>query len=135
MDVSLLGTQATSALMTVFFINWLKKLESVPWVNYQSSRVSHLLSIVISGLATIGIHVSFANGTLTVTGLTLATIIPGLWHWAQQYIMTKGWYTMLQSRLGPPPQPPFAMTMASGAAGNPSIVPLPGSLVGGTKVP
>lgn len=102
-----LGQQIPIGLVLVFFQNWIKQQSWFPWVNYQSAKMNNIFAIVVSGLATLGLHISH-TGTFTDGGTVLLTfpaytvILQGLWHWAQQYALSKGLYTGLSKQLNPP---------------------------------
>jgi len=99
--------QLPIGLVLVFVQNWLKGQSWFPWLNYQSTKANHAFAIITTGLATFGIHISH-TGTFVSGGSVLLTfpagtvILAGLWHWIQQYAVTKGVYTGLQSQLNPP---------------------------------
>ncbi len=106
---TLLGQQLPWAFALVYFQNYLKKQKWFPWLTYESTRMNHVISVLLTGLATLGVHTvhtgSFlAGGSLTITWPALAVVFAGLGHWLQQWIMTKVAYTALQSKLNPVPQ-------------------------------
>lgn len=105
--ISLLGQQVPIALVLVFLQNWLKQQKWFPLLTYQSARMNHLAAIILSGLATVGIHEThtgsmLAGGTLTIVVPPITVVLAGAWHWLQQYIVTKTGYVLLQSQLNPP---------------------------------
>lgn len=112
----LFGQQIPLGLVLVFVQNWLKKQSWFPWLNYTTPRANHLFSVALSGLTTVGIHIAH-TGSLS-TGGTLAISFPsgmlmlaGIWHWIQQYIVTKTSYALLQDKLNPVrAQQPTAVT-------------------------
>lgn len=99
--------QLPIGLVLVFVQNWLKQQRWFPWLNYQSVRANHAFAIFATGLATFGLHISH-TGSFTQGGSILLTfpagtvILAGLWHWLQQYAVTKGIYTGLSTQLNPP---------------------------------
>lgn len=86
------GTQMAVAGIISLVLGWLKKSKYFPWITAESSKVNRAAMIVLSGLATLGIHFSYSAGTLLISGLSLATIGAGLWHWTVQAFVTHGWY-------------------------------------------
>jgi hypothetical protein len=106
---SLLAQQLPWALMLVYFQNWLKAQSWFPLLTYESKRMNHYFSIVMSGLTTLGITIThtgnpMTGGTVIISLPSMAALVSGLGHWLTQYIMTKTAYTALQSQLNPPSQ-------------------------------
>lgn len=97
----LLGAKATTALVIVYFINWLKHSKWFPFITRETTRLNHLLAVALTGAGAIGIHATFSHDThtLVISGLSLASILPAAANWCQQYVMTKVGYNLLQSRL------------------------------------
>lgn len=93
------GTQVAAAAIITALINWLKKSPYFPWLNQESAKLNRFIAFVLSGLATLGIHAqwSSANHSLLITGLTLATIGAGAWHWLVQFLYTHGWFKATSS--------------------------------------
>jgi len=102
-----LDQQLPLGLILVFIQNWAKQQKWMPWLTYQTTRTNHLVSILLTGLATLGLHTSHTGsfvqgGSLLITWPAGTVLIAGLWHWAQQYAVTKGLYTGLSNQLNPP---------------------------------
>ena len=114
--LTLFGQQIPLGLVLVFVQNWLKKQSWFPLISYDSARANHLFSIVLTGLTTIGIHIAHtgsfsAGGTISITLPPAMVILYGIWHWIQQYIVTKTSYAFLQDKLNPvKAQQPSAVT-------------------------
>lgn len=87
-------TQVTAAAVVSFLIAFLKKQSWFPWISTETEKINRVAAIVLSGLASLGIHAHFSHesGILTVTGLTLTTVAVGLWHWVTQFALTHGWF-------------------------------------------
>ena len=104
---ALLVQQVPFSLVLVFFQNWLKQQKWFPVLNFEATklnaRLNHWFAIIASGAATLGIHFTFNSERheLLITGLSLATIGAGAWHWLTQYILTKASYTALKGQLNP----------------------------------
>jgi len=119
--ITLLGQQVPVALLLVYFQNWAKKQSWFPWLTYESKRANHLAAIALSGLATIGISVSHTGGpvnggTIILHMPPLAVLITSLYHWLQQYILTKTSYSVLQTQLNPiTSQPPIPVVVVPGS--------------------
>src|SRR5690242_18683748 len=90
-----LTQQVPSGVLLVFLQDWLKRQKWFPWVNYEAGKANHFLAIALTGLTSVGIHVTH-TGTFTQGGAVLiawpasTVLFAGLWHWAQQYGITKG---------------------------------------------
>jgi hypothetical protein len=115
--VSILGQQIPVALVIVYLQNWIKKSD-IPWLTYESSRLNHIASILLSGIGTFGLAIAHtgsfaAGGTLIITFPSSTVFFTSLWHWLSQYILTKTGYHLLQPQLNPSteqtPQPVVVM--------------------------
>lgn len=101
--LSLFSNQAFASFAIVYGLNYLKKSKWFPLLSYETSKLNHAAMLVVSGLASVGIHLSYSRGTLTITGLSVATILAGVVHWVQSYLATRVTYDMLKSKLDPLP--------------------------------
>lgn len=101
---TLIAQQIPIGLVLVFLQNFLKQQKWFPLIGYQSARANHIFSIVVTGLATLGVHFSYSaiDHTLVITGLAWTPVLTAAWHWIQQYAITKGLYTGLAQQLNPP---------------------------------
>jgi hypothetical protein len=101
---ALIAQQGVIGLMLVFVQNWLKQQKWLPFIDYKTTKVNHLVALATTGAATLGIHAqwSAANHTLLITGLAWQTVLTAAYHWLQQFAITKGLYTGLQGQLNPP---------------------------------
>jgi hypothetical protein len=89
-----IGTQVAAAAIISFVLNWLKKSSWFPWITAETTKLNRFMAILLSGLASVGIHFqwSSANHSLLITGLSLGTILLFLWHWFVQFVYTHGWF-------------------------------------------
>jgi hypothetical protein len=92
--MDILSSQVTAAAVVSFLIAFLKKQSWFPWLTTETDKLNRVVAIVLSGLASVGIHASFnhAAGQLVITGLTLTSVAQGLWHWGTQFALTHGWF-------------------------------------------
>jgi len=99
--LNILGQQVPIALLLVVFQDWVKRQSWFPWLTYEKDRANRVFALVATGLATVGIHMNLntVGHTLTITWPALPVFLLGLWHWAQQYVLTKVSYKALQPRL------------------------------------
>lgn len=107
--ISLLGQQVSVGLVLVYLQNWLKKTKFFPWLSYESTKLNHVVAVVLAGLATWGISIShtgsvMAGGTLTISLPALPMLATTAWHWGTQYVFSKTAYTVLQTQLNPATQ-------------------------------
>src|SRR5208282_6730525 len=88
------GSSLAAAAVISYIINGMKKsnLPMFAWISEDTPKVTRFIAIVMSGLATIGVHMSYSGGTLVVTGLTATIVLTGLWHWGVQFAYTHGWF-------------------------------------------
>lgn len=90
MDIS---TQVGVAALVSLGIQWAKQSSWFPWLTTETDKLNRGAAVALSGLASIGIHVSHpAAGSWLVEGVTIATIAPALWHWFIQFLYTHGIY-------------------------------------------
>jgi hypothetical protein len=82
-EFSIFGTQFTASTVIVFLGHVMEKW--FPRTATWPATAKRLGYWIVAGFTAVGVHASFtaATGTLVVTGLTLATILHGLWHWVQ----------------------------------------------------
>lgn len=99
--VALFGNKAIMSLMIIYLMNWLKGSKLFPWFTFETQRLNHLLAILLTGFASLGIHFVWDSHahSLMIQGLMWSTILPALWHWVQQYVLTKAGYHLLQDKL------------------------------------
>ena len=76
MGNEVLDTLSASAI-SVAIIQWLKNTKLIPFMDQHTSGINRIVAWVMAFLAGTGIHYQFdhATGTLTLTGLTVATIL------------------------------------------------------------
>lgn len=88
------GSSLAAAAVISYLIGMMKSSNwpVFAWISTQTPAVTRMVAIVLSGLATVGIHASFSNHTLVVTGLSATVILTGLWHWGVQFAYTHGWF-------------------------------------------
>lgn len=62
------------------------------WISRETPAVTRAVAIVLSGVASVGVHWTYSSGTLVVSGLSASAILTGLWHWGVQFAYTHGWF-------------------------------------------
>lgn len=93
------GTQIAAAAIISFFVNFLKGSKFFPGITAETGKLNRVLAILLSGMAAIGIHARYSSTdhTLLFTGLSLTTVLYGLWHWIVQALYVHGWYKATSS--------------------------------------
>lgn len=94
------GTQFTLSALSVALIQYAKKSDSkyFRWINNQSDKVNHVVSLVLSFANAIGVHWVWSHGsaagayTLSFTGLTLAGIGTGIWNVTKVFVLNETIY-------------------------------------------
>jgi len=128
--VALVGAKGMTALGAIYFINWMKKSPWFKWIGYETPVITHWVSAAISVLAGVGVHVQFSGGTLAISGLSLAVLIPAVKSAVTQYLTTKVGYHLLQDKINPTvaipvqpePQPVPSQTRDKSVASKPNGV-------------
>lgn len=79
----------TSAAIVVYLIQWLKRASWVPWLTPETTTLSRIVSAILAAGSAIGLHVAYdsAGGVLTVTGLTVGSLLHGVWEWLNQFAL------------------------------------------------
>ena len=87
MDQSLQNQLILNAII-VGLMQHLKNSKWFPWLHAESEKLNRWVAIILAGLASLGVHSNFdrASGVLTITGLTTATIVPGIYNWIVSFI-------------------------------------------------
>lgn len=95
-----LQTNVAVAAVLSFLMQKLKSSRFCPWMTAETAKLNRIVAIVLSGLATLGIHVvcSKVNHSCTVTWVDWTTIVGGLWQWLAQFVVTHGWYKITTSK-------------------------------------
>ena len=93
--------QGTSASVIVYGLRLLEYWS--PWIAGWPARAKILLASLGAVGSAIGIHYTFSveEGTLVVTGLTLAGLVHGLGHAAQQYAAQQILHDLTKSKGAP----------------------------------
>lgn len=108
----LLVNQAMISAMIAYGIEFLKKTKYFPWITAESAKLNRGLAVAVTGLAAAGIHMTYAGGILTITGLTWWSLAHGLWDWVRSFLVTQVAYDGLiapnQKPAPAAPAPPVA---------------------------
>ena len=91
--------QLSARAVIVFILQWLKNQSWFPWLSEKTDNLNRSVAVILSGLAAAGIHMTFDTeaGTLTVTGLTLATVVTGGWAWLKSYASQEMIYRIVKA--------------------------------------
>ncbi len=92
MDSGFLITAGGTAVVTSIFLQWMKKSQlwcfSFIGTDKRFEKANLWFSIFVAFITSIGIGYKYdaAAGTLLITGLTVAGIEHGVWHWFVQWV-------------------------------------------------
>ncbi len=78
----------TSAGLVVYGIERLKALPALRWISQDTTRLNAWLNIIAAAAVSFGINYQYdpTSGTLTITGLTLASITSSAYELAKQWV-------------------------------------------------
>lgn len=97
METELISSQLAFAYATSAVMEWLKHQKWFPLLDKEAKVLNRLFAVVASFIVAVGIHWTFdsSQGTLVITGLTLAGVGHGFIAWVQQYAFQQGSYKLL----------------------------------------
>jgi len=80
-------SQLTSAAIVVYALQWLKRSTFFSFITADTKTLNRFASGTLALASAFGIHAAYDahGGVLTVTGLTTAGVLHGIWHWANQF--------------------------------------------------
>lgn len=110
MESNIFFTHLTSAALFAYLLDLLQRWEKVPWITRQTTKLNTAMRLLLSSIATLGIHWTW-GGTwssgreLVIAIPALASIGHALFNLAGQYALQHGWEKLL---LVPMPAPPAA---------------------------
>jgi hypothetical protein len=100
-----ISAQVVASALTVWLIQWIKKIKQIPWISDDSAKLNRLISALLAAGTAVGIHATFNNGTLVITGLTLLGILTAAFNWLKAFVMNELIYQAAYNRLPAPPTP------------------------------
>jgi hypothetical protein len=106
---NVLATQLTIGMIGSGLLQFLKSRTWVPFINQHSTAINHAVLAVTSFAGAIGVHAAWSasSGSLTITGLSLASIAAGMWVWAKQwtvqFLVHKGAFGAVATNAVPAP--------------------------------
>jgi len=78
----------TSAVIIALLVQWLKTAPWFPWLSTLPGygRINLAVSAFLAALASFGVQFAYnaEAGTLIISGLTVAGLVSGAWHWLTQ---------------------------------------------------
>jgi len=98
MDVSLLTNQVVVSSIIVALLQHVKKASWFPWLTAETEKLNRVVAVLLSFLAAVGVHASFTNHTLTITGLSLVSILTLGWNWIVSFVIQQG---IFKATVGP----------------------------------
>lgn len=89
METQELLSQFTSAAIVVYALQWIKGAGWCQWLTMETESLNRVVAAIAAAGSAIGIHAAYdtTGGVLTISGLTLAGVIHGVWHWANQFAL------------------------------------------------
>ena len=80
-------SQVTLSAVVVVILQHLKSASWFPWLTQETEKAKRIVAAFAAALTAIGIHYNYdaTTGTLMFTGITVAAIGHGIWHWIQSY--------------------------------------------------
>lgn len=92
--VAQLGDQVGTSMIVVWLVEMMKKASWLPWITKHGGAVNRVLSVMLGGLASVGIIWTFdpEAGRLVIDGLTLANGAAVLWIIMKQVAFQEGIY-------------------------------------------
>ena len=88
MDTGFLLSSGTLAILVAYVVQGLKKAPWFPWLTIQTGHLNLLVSAALAMATSVGVHWTWhggEDGTLMITGLTLANLQAFLGHAAAQF--------------------------------------------------
>jgi hypothetical protein len=84
---NVLATQITLGLVGSGVLNFLKSRAWVPFINDHSAGINHVILALTSAAGAVGVNAVWSSSehSLTITGLSFASIAAGLWVWGKQW--------------------------------------------------
>ena len=82
-------SQIVVAWVVTQAVQWAKRASGLPWISAKTDTLNKIVGIVLAFFSSLGIIFTFdpQAGTLLVTGLTLTTLLTGIWTWVQQVVL------------------------------------------------
>lgn len=131
MDAVTTDTTATltASAISVYVIQQLKTWKWFKLLGPNSKYANMAASFIAAAIAATGIGYTFneAQGTLTITGLTIAGILTAVWSWAKSFVLNEMIY---QGTIGVPYKTASAAQLAVQAAVQAKEIGLPQNLPG-----
>lgn len=109
---NVLATQITIGTIGSGVLAYLKTAKWAPWFNKHSAAINHIYLLITSAAGAIGVHAVWdaSSHSLTITGLSIATIAYGFWEWAKQWTVQ---YLVQRGAFGPVSTPGDAPAVPS----------------------
>lgn len=90
MDVNYLISAGSSAVICTLLLQWMKRSTLIPFLGVAKNfeKTNLIISIIVSGIASLGIGYTFNDqtGDLVIHGLTTANVVHNFGHWVSQWI-------------------------------------------------
>ena len=92
----------TTAAVVVYALQWLKRSSLVSFITADTVTLNRWAGVVLAAASAVGVEAvySSAEGTLLITGLSLAGIAQGVWHFLNQYALQQITYDAVVAKKG-----------------------------------
>jgi hypothetical protein len=100
---STLPTSLGVAIVMGYILDWVKRLQSLPKINYYTTKLNSWIRLLMAFGGTVGISWTWSalpggGHTWTWTIPTATVLLASLWHIAVQYGAQHGWEILLAQR-------------------------------------
>jgi len=97
MENGLIGSQLAIAYAASYGMKLLKYTKWFPFMQRNAANMNRIFAVIVAFFASIGIQYTFnsTDGTLLITGLTLAGVGHGLWSWFIQFALQQGAFKLI----------------------------------------
>jgi hypothetical protein len=91
---AVVSTQLSTAVIVAYLIQWVKKLQFIPGVNFDTENINRWVAIGAACLTGSGIYITFdpSAGKAVIAGLTLLNVYHFIAHAAQQFALQHATY-------------------------------------------
>lgn len=95
--MELFGSQIAVAYAASYGMKLLKYTKWFPFLQQNASNMNRIFAIIVAFLTSVGIQYTFdsVEGTLVISGLTLASVGHGLWAWFVQFCLQQGAFKVI----------------------------------------
>jgi len=126
-EANILYSHLTAGAIFAYLMSHLQQWQKLPWINKDSKRINALVRLAMSGVATLGIHWTWAGSwgagrTLTISIPAASVLLHTAFTWFGQYATQHGWEKVFNigGRVDPQVMEDFAEAVAAKLAAPPA---------------